>query len=239
MNTSDSSAHVRAILADNDNIRQIVYEMTDVIDDITLEDARGFRLASILNPSTPNPTSRSKSVTSFIGEEYRPLLQAVCGTDSRISPEAVFHKEISIEGVCYGIYSSAAQRNSYIQFQIPDTGTESGRIEKIFRCRYYLAEEELEDVFLVIRTVVSIDSDTDPYQQYDFAGFLARPSGGALSVIRMSQVICHCVITNMIAEYEGLIHVLPVDRVSIYRILYGLTGTSVAPLQGPLRSFNL
>ncbi|KJA14089.1 hypothetical protein HYPSUDRAFT_72760 [Hypholoma sublateritium FD-334 SS-4] len=215
MNTSASSANIRAILADNEHLCQIVYEMTDVMDDIALEDARGFRLASILNPNTPNATSRFKSLTSVIEQEYLPLLQALCGAGSRILPEAIFFKEVSIRGVCYAIYGSTARRNSYVQFQLSDTEVEAGKIEQIFRCQYSLAgedEEELEDVFLVVRTVISIDVDTDPYRRYDLAGFLARPTGGILTVIRMSQVNCHCVITHMIAEYEGLIHVLPVDR---------------------------
>ncbi len=215
MNTSASSANIRAILADNEHIRQMVYEMTDIMDDIALEDARGFRLASILDPNTPSATSRFKSITSIIGQDYLPMLQVLCGTGSWISPEAIFYKEVSIRGVCYGIHDSTAQRNSYVQFQVSDTEVEAGKIEQIFRCRYSLAGEDLEDVFLSLRTVIPIDIENDPYRRYNLAGFLARPTGGRLTVIRLSQVNCHCVITTMVSEYEGFIHVLPVDRVSV------------------------
>ena len=64
MNTSASSANIRAILADDEQIRHIVYGMTDVMDDIALEDARGLQLASILDPSMQHATSRFRSTTS-------------------------------------------------------------------------------------------------------------------------------------------------------------------------------
>ena len=220
MNTSASSANIRAILADDEQIRHIVYEMTDVMDDIALEDARGLRLASILDPSVPHTTSRFRSTTSMIRQEYQQLVQARCGTGSEISPEAIFYKEVSVRGVCYGIHDSTAQRNSYVQFQHSDTEVEAGMIEQIFRCQYTLAGEELEDIFLIIRMLIPIDIETDPYRQYDFAGFLAQPTGGTFTAIHLSQVICHCVITEMVEEYEGLIHVLPVDRVSAMTIGY-------------------
>ena len=102
-----------------------------------------------------------------------------------------------------------------MQFQVSDTDVEAGKIEQIFQCQYSLAGEELEDVFLIIRTVISIDVENDPYRRYNLAGFLAQPTGGRLTVIRLSQVNCHCAITTMVSEYKGLIHVLPVDRVSV------------------------
>ncbi len=189
--------------------------MTNVMAHTNMRDARGFQLASILNPNTPNETSRFHSTKSIINEEYFPLLLAVCGHGTRITAEATYFKEVAIRGVCYAIHNSTAYRNSYIQFQSGTSRHESGRIEQIMRCNYYRNGQEFQDIFLIVRQVLPIEERNDPYRRYHFAGFLAQPDRGPLTVIRLSQVVCHCVTTNMIdVNFAGLIHMLPVDRVS-------------------------
>ncbi len=185
------------------------------MDQINLQDARGFQLASILNPNTPNGTSHFQSTKSIIDEEYLHLLLGMCGPGARISAEATFFKEVSIRGVCYAIHNSAAHRNSYIQFQMTNTEHAAGRIEQIMECDYCTEEQQIQDIFLVVRQINPLEATRDPYRRYNFAGFLAHANGGPLTVIRLSQVICHCVTTDMIDDnFAGLIHMLPVNRVS-------------------------
>lgn len=215
LNTSSCSANLRAILADDEDARRIVCEMADVMDGIDFRDARGFRLASILNPNVPNGTSRFQSTKSIIDEEYIALLRSICGAGARMSTEATFFQEVSIRGVCYAIHESTAYRNSYIQFQLGTTKHGSGRIEQIMKCEYYADGQQFQDTFLIVRRMIPIEVTNDPYQRYNFAGFLAQSDGGPLTVIRLSQVICHCATTQMIDDnFAGLIHMLPVDRVS-------------------------
>lgn len=180
LHTSACSTNLHAILADDKGAQQIVCEMADVMDEITLRDARGFWLASILNPSTPNGTSHFQSTKSIINKEYLPLFISVCGQGARIPTEATFFKEVLIRGVCYAIHNSTAYRNSYIQFWLNDTAITkhgTGRIEEILKCNYYVNGQQSQDIFLVVRQMMPIEAINDPYRWYNFASFLAQPNG--------------------------------------------------------------
>lgn len=168
LKTSACSANLHAILADDEDTQQIVCEMANVMDTTALQDARGFRLARILNPDTPNETSHFQSTKSIINEAYFPLLLNMCGEDARMSAEATFLKEVSIRGVCYAIHESTAYRNSYIQFQTATA--QHGKIEQIMKCDYYANGQQLQDIFLVIRQIIPIEDTTLPVSSH-------RPTG--------------------------------------------------------------
>ncbi len=50
-------------------------------------------------------------------------------------------------------------------------------------CNYHVNERQIQEIFLVVRQIIPLEAANDPYQRYNFAGFLAHPDGGPLIVI--------------------------------------------------------
>ncbi|RDB18682.1 hypothetical protein Hypma_014671 [Hypsizygus marmoreus] len=232
MNASARSSNLRAMLADDDEVRQAVMETMAVLEASEREDARGYRLASLLDPSAPAFTLDSHATPVQLEESTYAGISALItasSTQHLILPRgAMSVNEISVGGVSYGTRSSHTFRDSNIVFQRPGSRAanqqRAGSVQSLFQYTYHTTSaphEKIIDFFVVVQQYNPLDTSddgrTDPYPQFGFAGgYLCYPQSQGSYVIRLSDVVSHFVLTTMVGEYEGLIHVLPVDRLMLW-----------------------
>lgn len=227
------NANLLAVLSDDAEIRDSVVELMETLEAIQAEDIRGFRLATLLDPTTPEFLSNSKhkrGVQGILNNDqstaFLDLYQADFQALHHVNNEVLFFEEISYNGVCYGTHSSSHFRNSAILFypHLTVRGADemkAGIIEAIFEHHSgttagghggHISEKH----FLFVRQHNPINhlEFVDPYQRFGFAaGFLCEENPTCTRVISLSQVVSHFVLTPM-EEIEA-IHVLPIDRVSV------------------------
>lgn len=225
MKMSTRAANLRGILSDDDAVRDTVIEMLSTIESIEKEDVRGFRLASMLDPASPEYTPDVNAKPFKLdGEPYQLLCDHI-----RLSlplaplpdPHCLAMKRIGVRGVSYGTWSSPAFRDSNIIFQLRgrhlnEDGNHTpraGRVETIFQ---HLGSMTF---YLVVREHQSLDPAMDPadtFREFGFAGgYLCKRDPASMHILEVSQVVSHFAFTEMRKEgYEHLIHVLPLDRVS-------------------------
>ncbi|KIM43799.1 hypothetical protein M413DRAFT_68706, partial [Hebeloma cylindrosporum] len=221
LKTSARSANLRALLSDNEDIRDSMQDIITTMSTIDREDVRGFRLASILDPSLPTFEPRSKLDPQFIEGTLHELLCDLLDRSMDASvmlKHANFMKEISYRGVVYALSTSSGFRDSSIMFREQNSHhAKPAIIESIFQYSYTREDgQNVEDIFMTVEELAPITGFVDPYLHFgEFAGFLCEKKEGVnLRVIQMRQVACHFAYTEMMDDWEGLIHVLPVDRVS-------------------------
>ncbi|KDR77504.1 hypothetical protein GALMADRAFT_65801 [Galerina marginata CBS 339.88] len=226
LRASARNANLRALLSEQGDLQQSLRELTVVMNSIESEDIRGFRLASILDPYSPTFTSRSGMEDLPLSNMQKTLLSEVLNLDADHMPRsATFLKEISSRGVCYGTSGSSTHRNSSIIFKEVNQASESykaGIVDQIFRYSYP-APSGLpnEAIFFYLQELAPIDSQLDPYRQFGpFGGFLCKKTDSRIKIISISQLVSHFTLTEMAGgsygSYDGLIHVMPVDRVSSF-----------------------
>lgn len=199
----------------------------ETLEAIQAEDIHGFRLATLLDPTTPEFPSNSRRKHGVQGildnDHFTSFLNLHQMDFHRINNEVLFFQEISYNGVCYGTHSSSHFRNSAILFypHLTVRGAEeakAGVIEVIFEHRSgTTAGSHISgNHFLVVRQHNPINRSEfdDPYRCFGFAaGFLCEQIPAGTQVISLSQVVSHFVLTPM-EEIEA-IHVLPIDRVRV------------------------
>ncbi|KIJ90144.1 hypothetical protein K443DRAFT_117045, partial [Laccaria amethystina LaAM-08-1] len=226
MKMSTRAANLRGILSDDDAVRDTVMEMLSTIESIEKEDIRGFRRASMLDPTSPEYTPDVNGKPFRLdGEPYQLLCDRI-----RLSsplaplpdPHCLAMKRIGIRGVSYGTWSSPAFRDSNIIFQLrgPSHLNEdrnhahrAGRVEAIFQ------HIGLMISYLAVREYQLLDPARDPadiFREFGLAGgYLCQRDATSMHILEVSQVVSHFALTEMQEEgYEHLIHVLPLDRVS-------------------------
>lgn len=245
LNTSARSANLRALLADNPALRASVLELVSVMEQIDLEDIRGFRLASILDVDSPSYMPRSKPQAGNLADFHHALLCEYLGRSrdlARMPRDAQFLKEISKNGVCYGTSSTSTFKNSSIIFSNrnpTDPAPYAAIATQLFEYCWLHDDKNrtrLRGVFLVVRILEPIDSEQDPYRRYPFGGFLCVPTRREI-IISLAQIQSHSVLTQMIeGRFSGYVHVLPVDRV---RSVFNFSGykmlTMVCLANAPVR----
>ena len=222
MKVSSRTANLRAILADDDVVCQNVMELVKSIKAIEQEDIRGFRLASMLDPTLPDYADSSLVPFTLSGEPY----QLLCGILSNplngnpVCPhaEAFSLNRIARHGVSYGTCASPSFRDSSIIFR-GSSGVsphahdlhKTGRIEKIFQHVY----QGIKTFYMVVREYQRINPSIDPYVKFGFAGgYLCEKVPRLLHLILLEQVVSHFALTNMRSNgQKHLIHALPIDRV--------------------------
>lgn len=176
------------------------------MDSIETEDLRGFRLANKLDAMTSNPSTFKSLGKGRLDASVLDSLRFCESDGSLLNQEVMYIPQISVGGVCYGIFDSTHFRDSNIMFSLRGcpSNTLMGVISKIFLYgqNWY---------FLVwCHHVVSHPNFVDPYLQYGFAaGFLCEISADTSHVIRLADVISHCAITQI--PDAGCIHIMPVD----------------------------
>lgn len=242
MRASARNANLRALLADDDETRKSVAEMIMTMQAIEDEDIRGIRKAKKLDPTLLDLDliqSRADRITLDPSQ-----FQLIKAHLMEIHPDRILHlgsdalslKEVSKDGVCYGICESSTHRNSAIIFASSTTdnhfpnyeGTvqKPGIVEKIIH--YSIPDGVPTDgIYLYIQELfptdvqgyIPDDSDTlelDPYRQHGFAaGYLCDANHRIPRVISLSQVISHFALTTFegINKYENFIHILPLNKV--------------------------
>lgn len=232
MNTAARSANLRAILADDSSIRKAVVDMVTIMDTTAKEDARGFRLASMLDPSQPEYTADSNAKPFKLDGQWQALLQDLIASANPAAQHLVFPTEalavdeISIRSVRYGTSNSSKFRDSAIIFRPADRLSRNnsvamaGIIRSIFQFTYGSAGgPENTSFYLAVQEYPPLDATDGPvdaYRKYGFAGgYLCHCEATTLHVLELSQVVSHFAMTKLSNHegYEHLIHVLPVDRV--------------------------
>jgi hypothetical protein len=235
MKTTARSSNLRAILADDEHLRQTVTETITVLETIEKEDVRGFRLASLLDPSLPDYAIQPTSATAFIldAEHYQLLRllieQKIPGQQLLLPREAFSIDKISSHGVCYGTCKSSKSGDNCVIFLQPDALPtdlhlqKAGIIQTIFQYTYWSDGVEIKDFYLVVREHLPMDvtdGRSDPYREFSSRAFLCQSDVTKLHVLALSQVISHFVLLEMRGDgHEDLMLVWPVDRVRVYSFL--------------------
>lgn len=240
MKTASHNANLRAILADDDALRETVHEMVSMMRSIGNEDAHGFQLAALLDPSLPESVVASGAKPFKLAD---PEYQLLCNLINRTSPgiqlvlsrQAISVERISIHGLPYST-EREAPRDSNIIFQSPEDSTATtgnqkvGVIESIFQYEYRSAGgQPNKGHYLSVRERLPVgQGQVDPYLEFGFAaGFLCEANTTQLHVIKLSQVLSHCSVMKMAGMgNEQLVHVMPLDRVCRFACALSLTTTN-------------
>lgn len=122
MRTSARNANLRAILADDDEIRKSVTDMIMTMQAIEDEDIHGFRKAKQLDPTLLDlDLIQSRADRIALDQSQLQLMKAHLmqihpGQILHLGSDALSLKEVSKDGVCYGTCKSSTYRNSSIIF---------------------------------------------------------------------------------------------------------------------------
>ena len=224
MMSSGRTSHLKAMLHDDDELRKDVVEMATTLESIDSEDIRGFRHATLLDPSAPTFVINSKAVSSQIEDEPYQLLCSLLRTPGDLEQvslprKALFLDEISIGGVSYATKGSRKFRDSAVMFRKHQDceghacDAKPGVITLIFQYKYQ-ATCEVTQYFLLIQEYVPIgDPVLDVYRSFGFAGgFLCKSDPAGYTMVPLTHIVSHVALT---AIGDNLIHILPIDRVSI------------------------
>jgi hypothetical protein len=227
MKTSARNANLHAILADDEGVCQTVTEMVTTLHPIEKEDIRGFSRANLLDPTMPANIVEANGKPIHLDFQVHQLLCKLLdhsspGLHHPLTIHALSVDEISIHGVSYGTWESPKFRNSAIMFQpfdaLPNGMQKAGIIQTIFQYTHSsVSGMQMKGFYLSVLEHLPVDSHSDPFRKFGFAGgFLCAGQASRLHVIEQSEVISHFALTKIMGhEDEQLIHVLPVDRVSV------------------------
>jgi hypothetical protein len=230
MRAAARSANLRAILAEDEDIRPIVLEMVDEMEVTAIEDIRGFRRASMLDHTLSSFIINSET-TAFQLREHEYLLfcnlvaQILPDRAAALSTRGLSVEEISLRGVCYGTSSSSKYRNSTVLFQAqPQTGPhetsslKAGIIQTIFQHMHddsTKVPQSSPAFYVIVREHPCMIATDDPYRNFGFAGgFLCAEEATELHVIEISQIVSHFAMTKFKdQQFKHYFHVMPLDRV--------------------------
>ncbi|KAJ3513964.1 hypothetical protein NLJ89_g2648 [Agrocybe chaxingu] len=226
LRTSARSANVLALLSDNEDVRHLMQDMVNTFEGIQREDARGYRLASILDPNSPAFSPRSRPLQQEIPP---PFFQIFCENFANGNPDipkaALFFKEISRSSICYGVCTGPTFRNSSVIFSNHGSpGSRAGIVDHIFVYAFRdQADRRSEVPFFCLRELVAVNSEVSAaYTRYGpFGGFLCHSEEKIPRVVHISEIISHFALTPMkiygstAEESMAVLHVLPVDREAV------------------------
>ncbi|KAG6915164.1 hypothetical protein DXG01_012945, partial [Tephrocybe rancida] len=230
MKTATRAGHLCALMADDTNLREAVLEMVGTMDAIDREDAWGYCLANLLDPTSPDYVIGSNAAPVDLPNDILENIHTYVTTlhsDHEIClvRQALSINSISTKGVTYGTSTSPTFKNSNIVFCTPsdrDTLIPTTVCE-IYQVSLVLDQEPThKDFYFLVQEFKPIDPTSDPYQEYGFAGeFLCkRELAPEAQILHISQIISHSAITPIDdGTYRSLLHVLPVDRVRNFMIL--------------------
>jgi len=217
------------MLADDRELHGTVREMMSLLESIEQEDARGYRRASLLDPSGPSFIADKKAQPTKLEDEPFQLLCALIAHGPypplRLPRQASSVDDISISGVSYSTSDATKFRDSHIIFHHPtrqelDPGDQiAGVINAIFQYTYDAqGGERVTDHYLLVREYLRVDATDsvhDIYEVFGFAGrFLCRCDPTQAHVIHRMDVVSHFALTPVWRQNKRFNHVLPVDRVS-------------------------
>ena len=229
MVTAARAANLRAMLADDRELRGTVGEMMALLESTEQEDARGYRRASLLDPSGSSFVADKKARPTELEDETYQLLCVLIARELhpplRLPRQALLFDDISISGVSYSASDATKFRDSHIIFHHPtrrelDPGGQiAGVVNAIFQYTYNAqGGEHVTDYYLLVREYLRVDATDgvhDIYKVFGFAGgFLCRCDPTQVHVIRRTDVVSHFALTPVWRQNKRFNHVLPVDRVS-------------------------
>jgi hypothetical protein len=223
---SGRNSNLLAILDNDKVLGAIVQDLKKAVKSTQNEDRQGYRLSEFLHG--PDYHIGAHMTRQALKPEYFELLDNLLTSfgHTNIRNEILSLEQISLRGVCYGTFQSPHYRDSAIIFRAnagdPPEGNESialaGAISMIceYECRTQGSEEVFKRLFLFVNEYLSVQRSrpgfNDPYRNYGFAaGFLCEEQADTLHLIDLTQIVSHFALTTL--PGEGLIHVLPVDRV--------------------------
>lgn len=229
MRAAAHSANLRAILAEDEDIRRVVLEMVDVMEATATEDIRGFRRANMLDRNLNNFAATSTAKPFQLREHEHQLFcdlvkQTLPDRQSKVSVQVLSVDEISLRGVCYGTSGSSNYRNSTVLFQPQAQGhfehasLKAGIIQTIFQQSNIFSSEHPESLplfFAILREHPCMNPADDPYREFGFAGgFLCANEATVLHVVEISQIVSHFALTRFEdEEFQQYFHAMPLDRV--------------------------
>ncbi|TFK60989.1 hypothetical protein BDN72DRAFT_778743 [Pluteus cervinus] len=230
MRTSGQRSNLLALLADDLTVRDTVVELVSALDQATKEDARGSRLASMLDPNSPSYPLDTSLALTLSAQDRRSLHNLISQLDPSFSPhlqhprEAIDLDEVSLHGVCYAAMQTPRYRNSAIIFKPTGSSSEprAGVIHRIFRYSHLCPGNlKVDGCYLAVREYLPVTTTKDcpdPYPAFGFAaGYLCEKEPQNDHIISLSQVESHCTVTTFedIKEWKYFVHILPVHRVCI------------------------
>jgi hypothetical protein len=232
MNSTARAANLKAILADNADIRSHVSEAIETYERVSTRDSRGFRLAQMLNPDDSHFDLESRSQWSALSIEERQLLQEYLSWKfgdfslETWKASALIMDQISINGVRYARENVLKHdEDSHIIFTIPGTNeTAPGEILNIFQYWHTTpAEAEIKATYIIVNRFSQdpILDREDPYKQHPpIFGYLCAAEHIETRVIEASDVRSHFGLTPIQYNGQNIIHVLPLNRVSLAVLLW-------------------
>jgi hypothetical protein len=214
-------SNLLTILSDDDMLGTAVQELNEALKVMETEDIRGSVQLAALNPGAQDFYLSRKATRQALSPDYFDQLCNVLG-QTNILNEVLSLDQIAFRGVCYGTFLSTHFRDSAIIFNSA-TGTSEGNseedragiIDMIFQCKYRIQGDAVEKIFIFVKEHPPVQRPDfyDPYRNYGFAaGRLCEGQTHTLHLVELTQVVCHFALTAL--PDAGLIHVMPVDRVS-------------------------
>lgn len=217
------SANLLALLDESQEEKDLVKSMVHRLRLQEKEGLRGFRLAEKMDPVHPGDRltmdvastkgGTLKTIPAFALPSLRGLLQSrFQDPDLLVSPQAIFLESISHRNSIYATGNSRRYRDSSVLFKSGEA-EEAGVIDSIFVHEYRdpLSDNVHADSYILVDMYDRMDDD-DRFRKYGYAGgFCCQPVTSSKHLIRLEDLLCHVALTKF--EEEGLVHVLPVNRV--------------------------
>ncbi|KAF8163876.1 hypothetical protein K438DRAFT_1775785 [Mycena galopus ATCC 62051] len=198
------AANLKAMLADDADIRSRVLEAVTTYDRLSTQDSRGVRLAQMLDIEDTHfdleAHSKWGALSGKSARFYRTILSGNMGV--RYTGKNVLKRD----------------QDSYIIFNVPDTDEDApGEILKIFQYWHTTPENrEFKATYLVVnRFRAAILDSQDPYPQLgpNF-GHLCSVRPMESRVIEASHVKSHFGLTPIHYNGQDIMHVFPLSRVA-------------------------
>jgi hypothetical protein len=176
-------------------------------------------------------------LAQFLNGRHRSTIYSINGSSGiSVLPRAKFLDKFSLRGVEYST-ASCRTRNSHVLFRPPKLDSseslahaEPGQIIGIFLHSQTDSLNTQKDggrldhpsIYLCIQSYAPLQpelSDVDKsYRRFGFAGgFLSAQKPGPLILVDQSSIISHVAVTPLEMKGCKVLHVLPMDRVSVSR----------------------
>lgn len=182
LRASTRYANVMAILRDDEKVHSAARDIIETIESIKTEDLRGFRLASKVDVNGPGPIAFRTLNKALLDDDTLQSLRVREDDDFMLNEEVTYILQISVNGICYGMFDSTYYWDSSIIFSNNSSRTLMGVISKVFQYG--------QNWYLLIKhhQALSHQGLLDPYLKYGFAaGFLCEVSAHTQYIDRVAN----------------------------------------------------
>ncbi|KAJ6450226.1 hypothetical protein C8R47DRAFT_1084487 [Mycena vitilis] len=219
MNATARAANLKAILADNPDVRACVSEAVKTYQHVSTRDSRGFRLAQMIDPDDTHFDSEAQSRWGALSMLERQLLQEYLSwrygdfdLQSWTASGSIMD-QISVEGVRYARKNVLKRdQDSNIIFNVPGTEDNApGEILNIFRYWHTTpANTEIQGTYLVVNRFSQnpVLDRPDPYrEQPPLFGYLATTTPLETSIIEARHIRSHFALTPITYNGQDLMYI--------------------------------